>query len=265
MRAGFEYLDLEKLMKLCSILLGLAGVSLMTSHALATSPLRILAGGPASIKLLEPRKADMEKAAGRAIEFVVQPVDVSMAAVSKGLADGAILAFDAKQSLSIAEAKGLAKQNPDNYQSLELFNIKVKAGVHPENPVKSLTRAQLTGILSGEIKTWAPITGQALPITVMFAKNYLFIEKTILTFYLQKDSSTVARTVPDGLGLARAMQKDKGEIAFFPEKFALPDFAPKYLDTEVSYKAQLIMKKNPGPEAQKLFDFLKVQGLLGKN
>jgi ABC-type phosphate transport system substrate-binding protein len=241
-----------------SSLVILAALASSTS-ALADNDVRILSGGPSSVTLLAPKKAALDKAAGGTVQITVNPADVAMAAVVKGVADG-VISGPLDELLLLAEKRGMPKQNPADFQSTAISEVVIKIGVHPDNPVSALSNDQIRDILSGKTRNWQTLNGQNKAISVLLAKNYVTTETAIMQFYLQKDSSAIVTHVLDKTGLVKAIQKDTGAIGFFTERDSVAGFTPKYLVTEVKRPSLLHMKKQARPAAQKVFDYLKAQG-----
>jgi hypothetical protein len=225
--------------------------------ARADRPVHIISGGPSSVALFTSLKPDLEKAAGAPVEITVNPVDIAMVALSKGLIDGMLPGGSVAETMALAEKIGMPKQNLDDYQSTLISEVVIKIAVHPENPVKHLTRQQITDILRGKITNWEPITGQKIPLTVVMAKNYQATTTALIKFYLDNDNASAVRQVLDKDGMLKAMQRDPGVVGFFTERDSQGSFKPRYMLTDVTRASFLLMKKKTRPEAQKVFDFFK--------
>lgn len=224
-------------------------------HAYAAEPLRLLAGGPAAVKKFETVKAEAEKVTGTKIESNVTPFDLAFKALSTGQVDG-MFSPPLPAAMAGAEKRGMPKQNPDDYQVLQLFQNKLYAVIHPNNPVTQLSREQLTGILSGKIKNWKEVGGNDEPLSVIMPKNYIASNRSILMFYLKADSSPAVEFVATQDGLLRGLQKFPNQIGFVTTTDSEPGFKPKFLLTEARNELYFIVKKKSRPEAQKLYEFI---------
>lgn len=239
-------------------ILALTAVAILlpsTRFARAEDMIRIVTGGPSTAKKFQPVEAEIEKSIQAKIEVTVNPIDVALIAVSKGTVDGMIGPLD--ETFSSAEKRANERFNRNDYQWSEVSKSAQNIGLHPSNPAKTLTREQISGILSGKITNWESINGQKLPITVMIATNYIAAMKAMNQFYIKADSSPVAQHVKDKNGLLNGLKKEPGAIAFFTAKESLPGFTPKWVPSEVVTVNVLIMKKQPTPAAKRLFDYLK--------
>jgi ABC-type phosphate transport system substrate-binding protein len=123
--------------------------------------------------------------------------------------------------------------------------------------VKNLSKEQITDILSGKIKSWEPITGEKLPITILIPKNYVGSMKSLTQYYIKSDTSAAAQYVMNKDGLLSGMKNNRGAIGFFTNMETRADFSPKFFQLEVANVSALIMKKPARPAAQKLLDYLK--------
>jgi hypothetical protein len=230
-------------------------VSLQFSSASAAEPVRIMTGGPTTAKKIAPIEDALEKAVGGPIEVSVNPIDVGMEALSKGVIDAVVGPLE--ESFASGEKRLKTKLNRDEYEWTVISQSPLNIGVHPSNPTSSLTKDQVTDILSGKIKNWDVINGQKLPITVLIAKNYVAASKSLAQFYLHADTSPVAQYVLNKDGLIGGLKNNPGAIGFFTAKETHPDFSPKFFASHVTNTNYFIMKKPARPAAQKVFDYFK--------
>jgi phosphate transport system substrate-binding protein len=87
--------------------------------------------------------------------------------------------------------------------------------VNNDNPVNSLTVAQLTDIFTGKITNWKEVGGPNQTITLYSRENssgsYEFFKENILKGH---DFSDKAQTMPGTAALLQAVNKDKGGIGY---------------------------------------------------
>jgi ABC-type phosphate transport system substrate-binding protein len=231
---------------------------LSVSSAQAEDTVKILAGGPSSAKLISDQREAIEKASGAKIDVSITGIDNALSAMTRDMAD-AMVSGKPEETLALAEKKGLAKQNPADYQWHELSEVTIKIGVHPDNPVKSLTHEQIADILNGKIKTWEPITGEKVPISVLIASKYQLASKTVQDAYTGGKPIPVMKTVIDKEGLVKGIQQDKGAIGIFTEREGIAGFMPKFIRADASASTYVLMKKKARPAAQKVFDYMRAQ------
>jgi phosphate transport system substrate-binding protein len=240
------------------------------SFALAVFPsahaqekLKVLSGGPSVIKALEKIQADIDKAAGKPVEFSVTPVQSGFVALSKDLVGGVMVADDPAHMIK-AGAKENGGLNPDDFQWIALGEGLLKFALHPDNPVNALTKAQVTDILTGKITSWEKIGGKAQAITIYMITQNRSAEGKLLQFYTGSDKIsekvTNLKTVYDRPGVVRAIKTDPGAFAFLTTRMSNPDFKPKYIDSEAVFPMYLVVRKTPNAAAKGLVDFFKKRG-----
>jgi hypothetical protein len=232
--------------------------SFFSSYSLAAEPVRIVSGGPATIAILAPHKAQLEKLAKVPVEISVNPSDIAMKALVEGVID-AVIAPPIDEAIAGAKKRGIDAGKESDYDLFPLFDNVVRIGVNPENPVKELTHQQIADILSGKVTDWEPITGKKMPIKTFIAKNYMTSARALTQFYIKSDTSPIANYVLDKDGLLRALQRDPGAIGFFTTKEKLGNFEPRFMQTEVARTSYFVIRKNARPEARRVFDYLKAQ------
>ena len=157
--------------------------------------------------------------------FKPAPAMEALKAVQSGDVEFAIL----PRPISDAEAARLVglglkdPRGPENETQIALDALSVV--VHPSNPVKSLSYAQLQGVFSGEITNWSQLGGPAGAITVVVptarANANAVMQTTQLGELLRNGSAplevkttefeTIARLVqrtPSAIGFARLKDRD---------------------------------------------------------
>jgi len=87
--------------------------------------------------------------------------------------------------------------------------------VHPDNPVKNLTREQASKIFLGEIKNWKDVGGENAPIMVMTRETGSGTRSTLEEMLLDR-KSVVATATPftSSTLIKQAVAKDKNAIGF---------------------------------------------------
>ncbi|MCL1793463.1 MAG: phosphate ABC transporter substrate-binding protein PstS family protein [Oscillospiraceae bacterium] len=87
--------------------------------------------------------------------------------------------------------------------------------VHPENPVKNLTKDQAAKIFLGEIKNWKEVGGNDAPIMVMTRETGSGTRATLEEMILSKQSIVSTATPHSSSALIKqAVAKDKNAIGF---------------------------------------------------
>lgn len=230
----------------------------VTAAPKGDEPIKILCGGPSTMSALKPRMPEIEKFAGKPIEFKVTPIDSTLVAMSKGFVDG-FLAAPIEELIPLVEKKGLKKVRSGDFQSVLIAKLVAKLAVHPDNPVKSLSDKQITGIVTGEITSWEPITGENIPVNVFLATDYVAIYNAVTKSYGGAEEKVTGKRVVNEDGLIRAIQQDKGAVGFFGRRIESNGFKPKYFVTAATANIFFHIRKDARPEVQKLFQYFQAQ------
>ncbi|ALG67426.1 PstS family phosphate ABC transporter substrate-binding protein [Beggiatoa leptomitoformis] len=117
----------------------------------------------------------------------------------------------------------------------------IAALVNADNPVKSLTKAQLKGIFTGQIKNWSEVGGENLPIKPYVVKEtsatYSVFAKSILD---NSSYQSVEVVTPDGR-MAPVVARERGAIGQISFSFLLDAKGVKPLEID----GQIATVENP--------------------
>ncbi len=119
--------------------------------------------------VLVPHKADIEKASGETLDIVANGSGRGLAALFAGKTDMAMISAPLAAEAAAANAKTPGSVDPAKLVTHQIGEARVAFVVHPSNPVKELTLAQITGILSGKITKWSEVGGADQPIVIVAA------------------------------------------------------------------------------------------------
>lgn len=117
--------------------------------------------------LMKPHKAEIEQLVGVEITMFPSSSTRGLADLVQGRADIAMLAEPLEAAALAANAKQPELINPADYVGRHVGDAVVQFIVHPSNPIQKLTRAQLAGLYSGEIKNWSEIGGTNQPVLLV--------------------------------------------------------------------------------------------------
>ena len=109
--------------------------------------------------LMNPYEAEIEQLAGVEITILPSNTTRGLADFVQGKADLAMLAEPLEAAAVDANAKQPEFINPADYVGRQVADASIQFIVYPSNPIQKLTRAQLAGLYSGEIKNWSEIGG----------------------------------------------------------------------------------------------------------
>jgi phosphate transport system substrate-binding protein len=119
--------------------------------------------------ILVPHKADIEQASGETLDIVGNGSGRGLADLAAGKADIAMISAPLETEVAAANAKTPGSLALDKLVAHKIGEAQVAFLVHPSNPVKELTLAQLTQILSGQVTNWKEVGGSDQPVMVVAA------------------------------------------------------------------------------------------------
>jgi len=145
----------------------LATAFLLSSGMLAAAePLTVHGSTTVSANLMLPKKAEIEKESGVELTVVSNGTSRGISDLVSGKAKMGMLSAPLEDVVKRMVARGEKTDAAAPLQAHLVGEARVAFVVHPSNPVRSLTRDQLVGILKGTIKSWKDVGGADKPIVV---------------------------------------------------------------------------------------------------
>jgi phosphate transport system substrate-binding protein len=185
--------------------------------AAAAQTLTISGSTTFATSIMGPHQKAIEAATGLKLVIIPNKTDLGVKLLAEKRADVAMISTALEPVLRV-----LRETEPDlplnRLKSFEVYSAKVAFTVHPSNPVRSASAAQLRKVLLGEITNWKDLGGPDLPIRIVRVDSGAGIPLTLETQLLDgkpiaaKDpirvriSSQVAKVVeqePGALGLTQ--------------------------------------------------------------
>lgn len=235
------------LMSLRPTALVIAALALLTQAATAQSePLKI-AGSVTICNMIAKKKAAIEKRAGLALELVPNQT-------GRGVAD--VLAGRAEISAIGGPVEPIVEQLGVKQTDLALTTLpssKIAFVVHPSNPVRKLTLAQVTDMLSGKIANWKDVGGADLTIDVVIGGKQNGWTTTIRHSLLKGGAyAAKARVIEDAKSVQLVAAQLPGAISFGAAEYDLKGVAFLETDAPVEFPFYLATKAAPAPAAAQL-------------
>jgi phosphate transport system substrate-binding protein len=119
--------------------------------------------------VLVPHKSDIEQASGETLDIVANGSGRGLADLFAGKTDMAMISAPLAAEAAAANAKTPGSVDPTKLVVHQIGEARVAFVVNASNPVKELTLAQITGILSAKITNWNEIGGADQPIVIVAA------------------------------------------------------------------------------------------------
>jgi phosphate transport system substrate-binding protein len=117
--------------------------------------------------LMMPQKAKIEQLAGTAITILPSSTTHGLTDLAQGRADIAMLAEPLESAAEAVNTKQLGLVDLKDYVGRHVGDAFVQFIVHPNNPIRQLTTAQLAALYSGKIKNWSELGGNNQPVLLV--------------------------------------------------------------------------------------------------
>lgn len=244
----------------------LATASLLCAMAVAHAESLEISGSTVVVKdTLQPAASAIKDATG-----------VEVKALGMGSGRGMVALFEGKSGMaaiseSLEEATASAKKTlaeigskatvPSNLVYHEIGRDRVAVFVHKDNPVGSLTRAQLKDLFTGKVHSWKEVGGPDVPVKVFLSSPGSGTRATFQKLALEgaefAGSATDFRT---SLAAIVEVTKDRGGIAVAGPSL-LDDAKSSNLrivgTPPIERPIALVTVGKPSEPAQKVIDFLR--------
>lgn len=206
------------------------------------------------LSVVKNNKDDVAKETHVTINAVGSTTGAGFAALQAGQIDIA-MSTDTVAGLAEVAAKKGTPFNPADYQEYFIKTANLVFICHKSNPVSALTKAQIKGILTGQIKKWKEVGGADIPIAIYYEReasgNYGLLKKNLL---MEDALTTRSLTYVDNARLIVSNVADV-ESAFGPTgDFYLNDSVKVIEGFKVSQKLCFITKKNPSLTVVKVIE-----------
>jgi len=205
--------------------------------------------------LLKPHKAKIEQLAGVEISISPSSTTRGLADLVQGRTDIAMLAEPLETAAAAVNAKQPGLVDPADYVGRHVGDAFVQFIVHPSNPIRKLTNAQLAALYSGKIKNWSELGGHNQPVLLVgepTSTPYRMIEEALAISYAS-DLRVVQNTNQTPIIVAQA----PGALSNISTAHDLPDRTKfKVVETELELRLQLYLafRKDAPEHVKKVVD-----------
>lgn len=193
----------------------------LAGSAVRGEPARFtLAGSSTVTRVLMPIKAGVEVARGVEIRLVPIGSGRGLAELLAGHADAAMLSGPIDYLLERLGGGNPGGPTADQFEKLKLAESpkgEVVALLHPANPVRSLTREQVRGILGGELANWSEVGGPDLPVVLILPDDLDGVRATLAVDVMAGGTfSASARAVGRTADIIPAVAAEPGAVGLIP-------------------------------------------------
>ena len=242
---------------------GVLALAVMAVLSLHAETLEVVGSSSAKKRLFGPTEAALRAATGIEVKQVGASSGTGLITVAEGRAQVTATSASLEETIEAARKdaaeKGKSFATPPNLAFHEIAQDRIVVVVNRDNPVKSLSRAQLKDIFSGKTANWKQVGGPDLPIKVITGTpasgTRVNLQRDVLG---STEWGKVAemRTSADEL---KAVGLEKGGIGAVGEDVAAaPASATRVVPGyALTRPVGFITLGAPSPAAQKMIDFLK--------
>ena len=158
-------------------------LSLIGTVPVAAESLTLSGASQVFATIFFPHKAEIEAKTGISLQVKSSRSIDGIRDLVAGKADLAMISNDLPSIVAAINAAGPERVDQGQFVEHALTETEIAFIVNPRNPVSTLNRAALAGLLSGRIGNWAEVGGLDQPVLVMAAPRggiYPDIEDTLL-------------------------------------------------------------------------------------
>jgi phosphate transport system substrate-binding protein len=227
-------------------------VLLLTSAAGPTlADVRVHGATTVTFGLMKLHRLRIEQMAGAKLVILPSSTTRGLADLAQGKADIAMLAEPLETAAQSVNNKQPATVVVTELVGRHVGNAYVQFIVHPSNPAKSLSKAQLADLFSGTTKNWAQIGGPGLPVLLVgepTSSPHKLIADTLSIRY-PADLRVVQNTNQTAIIVAQA----PGALSYISTAHDLPERARlKIVESEVRIPLALYLAyRKDAPEVVK--------------
>lgn len=212
--------------------------------------------------LMLPNQAKIEKKSGQQLTIVANGSGNGVADLLAGKAQVAMISAP----LDAVIAK-LNQKNPGSVDGSLLIPHLVGATrvafvTHPSNPVKNLTKKQITDILAGRIKNWSKVGGKNAPIVIMAEQKgggvRSMVEKALL--YGGDINGSVKVAQGGAAGVVPLVAKEAGALGITMDAAVEKGVKEITMDSAIQQPLILVTKGDPNKDVAKLIDAARSTG-----
>ncbi|MBI3885718.1 MAG: substrate-binding domain-containing protein [Opitutae bacterium] len=234
---------------------------LLAAATLLAAPLAAqikLTGSVAVGALITKKQAAIEAASGQKIEVVTKNVAIGLREVCAGKTDLSMAVGPIGRLAAGANAEQPGSVDLAAVRTFEVGREQIYFVVHPGNPVKSVTLAQLKGIFTGAITNWSAVGGADAEIK-LFAMTTATGARVVVDELVLHDAPLAPNAV------LRATAKDikpmvvqvPTAIGFLPAPSVDEDLAVLRTDRPVPMIMSINSKGEPTPAQKAVIDAVR--------
>jgi phosphate transport system substrate-binding protein len=233
----------------------LLALLLALAPGVQASTLAVHGSTTVSNAVLMPHKAEIEQASGQTLDIAANGSGRGLADLMAGTADMAMISAPLAAEAAAANAKVPGSVDTAKLVAHQIGEAQVAFIVHPSNAVKSLTLAQITGILAGRIGNWSAVGGADQPIVVVAAGPSDGVRSVVESRLLGGASIPVkVREMTNAPQIAQVTAQMPMALGVTSASSIRPGVTRIATDETLAQPLSLVTKGPPSPEAAKVIE-----------
>jgi phosphate transport system substrate-binding protein len=230
--------------------------TLMAAAPATAEPLTLQGSTTLSNRLMIPYQQDIEKLSEQKLVIVPNKSSLGLQALFETSAHFGMISGPLE-----VEVKMLRKLVPDapfdRLQAFEIARTPMAFAVHPDNPVRAITVANLRRILLGEIRNWRDVGGRDLPIRLVMVREGGGVQASVESHVLngQKIVASDPIRVQISSQVVKVVLQEPGALGLAQLAVVNRAHAPEMkLDDPVEQKLSLVTLGEPTPAMHSVID-----------
>lgn len=213
-----------------------------------------------SANLLIPKKAEIEKAAGVDLQIVGNGSGRGLGDLIAGKVTMAMISAPLDDEVRSLKAKGVTFDET-KLQAHQVGTSHAVFVVHPSNPVKTLTAAQISDVLSGRVKNWKAVGGADKPIVIICETKGGGVRSVIEHAFLDgSDIAAEKREIPNAPQAAQIVSQLDQALGLVSRASVNPGVVELKTDKDAVQPLILVTMGEPAPELAKVIAAAKEAG-----
>lgn len=230
--------------------------TLMTAASATAEPLTLQGSTTLSNRLMIPYQQDIEKLSEQKLVIVPNKSSLGLQALFEKSAHFGMISGPLE-----VEVRTLRKLVPDapfdRLQAFEIARTQMAFAVHPDNPVRAITIANLRRILLGEIRNWRDVGGRDLPIRLVMVREGGGVQASVESHVLhgQKIVASDPIRVQISSQVVKVVLQEPGALGLAQLAVVHRAHAPEMkLDDPVEQKLSFVALGEPTPAMRSVID-----------
>jgi phosphate transport system substrate-binding protein len=232
----------------------------ITTPAASADSISIHGSTTVANNLLFPKKADIEKSAGVELQIIGNGSARGLTDLIEGKTRVAMISAPLAMEVTSLKAKGVTVDE-HKLKAHPVGNAFMAFAVHPSNPVRSITPAQLGDVLSGKLTNWKEVGGVDKPIVVVCEGKGGGVRSVVEREFL--DGAEIAanrREVQNAPQVAKIVAQVDAALGIMARVSMSPEVAELSGGKEVKQPLILVTLGEPDPVLAKLIGAVSAAG-----